>query len=87
MMQRILASLHEVAMEQAAFVSCFHLQIIRGIANASSRPLQVIDFELTTNLRRQDMLLKGDKRLETFNWKRTSDALWESVLKTVAHGT
>lgn len=36
---------------------------------------------------REDLILKGKKRLEIFNWKRTSDALWTSVLKTMAHGS
>jgi glycosyltransferase involved in cell wall biosynthesis len=36
---------------------------------------------------RKDMVLKGGERLEVFNWKRTSDALWNAVLKTVADGS
>ncbi len=52
----------------------------KGIAKAMH---QVISDE---NLRKE-MILKGKQRLETFNWKRTSDALWESVLKTIAHGS
>ncbi len=52
----------------------------KGIAQAMHR--------VTTdeNLRK-DMVLQGEERLEVFNWKRTSDALWKAVLKTVADGS
>ncbi len=70
-------SLPEVAGEAALM---FSPTDYKGIAQAMHR--------VTTdeNLRK-DMVLQGEERLEVFNWKRTSDALWKAVLKTVADGS
>ncbi len=35
---------------------------------------------------RSNMIENGEKRLQTFNWEKTTTALWNSILKTLTNG-
>jgi glycosyltransferase involved in cell wall biosynthesis len=68
-------SMPEIAKDAALFADPFSVQ---SIADAMS--------EMYLNPKiKQSLIDKGNIRKLDFNWDKTANALWESVLKTVAH--
>lgn len=68
-------SMPEIAKDAALFVDPFSVQ---SIADAMS--------EMYLNPKiKQSLIEKGNIRKLDFSWDKTANALWESILKTVAH--